>query len=116
MSVLEPDLQTTAGPDVPGHDCPLCPRLVAFRTDNQAGHPDSFNAPVPTFGTRDASLLIVGLAPGLRGAERTGRPSPGIMPAICATQARRQADNQEAAHRARPNVGTGALNQSGCPA
>jgi uracil-DNA glycosylase len=77
MSVLEPDLQTTTGPDAPGRDCPLCPRLVAFRTDNQAEHPDWFNAPVPTFGARDARLLIVGLAPGLRGANRTGRPFTG---------------------------------------
>ncbi len=77
MSVLEPDLQTTTGPDAPGHDCPLCPRLVAFRTDNQGEHPDWFNAPVPTFGARDARLLIVGLAPGLRGANRTGRPFTG---------------------------------------
>jgi uracil-DNA glycosylase len=77
MSVLEPDLQTTTGPDAPGRNCPLCPRLVAFRTDNQAEHPDWFNAPVPTFGARDARLLIVGLAPGLRGANRTGRPFTG---------------------------------------
>src|SRR5580698_9737313 len=77
MSVLEPDLPTTTGPDAPGPDCPLCPRLVAFRTDNQAEHPDWFNGPVPTFGARDARLLIVGLAPGLRGANRTGRPFTG---------------------------------------
>ena len=77
MNVLKPDLQTTTGPDAPGRDCPLCPRLVAFRTDNQAEHPDWFNAPVPTFGARSAHLLIVGLAPGLRGANRTGRPFTG---------------------------------------
>ncbi len=77
MSVREPDLLVTAGPDTPSHDCPRCPRLVAFRTQNRIDHPDWFNAPVPTFGTREARLLIVGLAPGLRGANRTGRPFTG---------------------------------------
>jgi len=61
----------------PDHDCPRCPRLVAFRTENRREHPDWFNAPVPTFGSRGARLLIVGLAPGLRGANRTGRPFTG---------------------------------------
>ncbi len=63
----------------PDHDCPLCPRLVAFRETHRAREPNWFNAPVPTFGPDDAELLIVGLAPGLRGANRTGRPSPAIM-------------------------------------
>jgi len=61
----------------PGHDCPLCPRLAAFRGTWRAQEPDWFNAPVPGFGTADARLLIVGLAPGLRGANRTGRPFTG---------------------------------------
>jgi uracil-DNA glycosylase family 4 len=61
----------------PGHDCPLCPRLVAFREEWRAKQPDWFNGPVPTFGAADARLLIVGLAPGLRGANRTGRPFTG---------------------------------------
>lgn len=59
------------------HDCPLCPRLVAFRHQNRVAHPDWFNAPVPSFGTENARLLIVGLAPGLQGANRTGRPFTG---------------------------------------
>ena len=58
-------------------DCPLCPRLVAFREDNAARFPDWHNAPVPSFGRADARLLVVGLAPGLRGANRTGRPFTG---------------------------------------
>lgn len=62
---------------VPGHDCPLCPRLVAFRQANRASWPDWHNAPVPSFGELDAELLFVGLAPGLRGANRTGRPFTG---------------------------------------
>jgi len=61
----------------PDHDCPRCPRLVAFRDANRAEHADWFNGPVPTFATPDIQLLIVGLAPGLRGANRTGRPFTG---------------------------------------
>ena len=64
-------------PAEPDRDCVLCPRLAAFRFENQAAHPDWFNAPVPSFGEEDARLLIVGLAPGLRGANRTGRPFTG---------------------------------------
>jgi uracil-DNA glycosylase family 4 len=61
----------------PGRDCPRCPRLVAFRETWRAAEPQWFNAPVESFGPRDARLLIVGLAPGLRGANRTGRPFTG---------------------------------------
>ena len=61
----------------PGRDCPRCPRLVAFRQEWRAKEPSWFNAPVPSFGPLDARLLIVGLAPGLRGANRTGRPFTG---------------------------------------
>jgi uracil-DNA glycosylase family 4 len=64
-------------PAAPGSDCPLCPRLAAFRADSRAANPGWFNAPVPSFGGLDARLLIVGLAPGLRGANRTGRPFTG---------------------------------------
>lgn len=61
----------------PPTDCQLCPRLVAFRKQWRIAEPDWHNSPVPTFGDRDARLLIVGLAPGLRGANRTGRPFTG---------------------------------------
>ena len=61
----------------PGRDCPLCPRLAAFRNAWRAKEPEWFNAPVPSFGPADARLLIVGLAPGLQGANRTGRPFTG---------------------------------------
>ena len=61
----------------PGRDCPLCPRLKAFRQDWRRREPGWFNAPVASFGPRGARLLIVGLAPGLRGANRTGRPFTG---------------------------------------
>ena len=61
----------------PGRDCPLCPRLKGFREDWRHREPDWFNAPVASFGPATARLLIVGLAPGLRGANRTGRPFTG---------------------------------------
>ena len=64
-------------PAKPGRDCPLCPRLVAFRENGAQREPGWHNAPVPSFGPIDARLLIVGLAPGLRGANRTGRPFTG---------------------------------------
>jgi uracil-DNA glycosylase family 4 len=58
-------------------DCPLCPRLVGLRTKLRAEHPDWWNAPVPAFGDRNAWLALVGLAPGMWGANRTGRPFTG---------------------------------------
>jgi uracil-DNA glycosylase family 4 len=61
----------------PRSDCPYCPRLTQFRAANAKTYPDYFNAPVPSFGSSDARLLIVGLAPGLKGANRTGRPFTG---------------------------------------
>ena len=61
----------------PPRDCSLCPRLSAFRAANAETYPEFFNAPVPSFGAADARLLIVGLAPGLKGANRTGRPFTG---------------------------------------
>ncbi len=64
-------------PAEPSHDCPLCPRLAAFRAENRKKHPDWFNAPVPCFGPITAPLAIAGLAPGLQGANRTGRPFTG---------------------------------------
>ena len=64
-------------PVEPGYNCELCPRLVAYRTDNRKLKPDWFNGPVPSFGKLNAQLLIVGLAPGLKGANMTGRPFTG---------------------------------------
>jgi uracil-DNA glycosylase len=64
-------------PPEPAKNCPLCPRLVAFRSGNMRAHPDGFNGAVPSFGPSTARLLIVGLAPGLKGANRTGRPFLG---------------------------------------
>jgi uracil-DNA glycosylase len=64
-------------PEEPPTDCPLCPRLAAFRAANREAYPGFHNNPVPSFGPIDAELLIVGLAPGLKGANRTGRPFTG---------------------------------------
>ena len=61
----------------PARDCALCPRLVAYRTANQQANPGWFNAPVPSFGPQGARLLVVGMAPGVKGANRTGRPFTG---------------------------------------
>jgi len=65
------------GPAAPSRDCPLCPRLVAFREAQRAVYSDWHNAPVSSFGDPDPWLAIVGLAPGLKGANRTGRPFTG---------------------------------------
>lgn len=76
---------------MPGRDCPLCPRLVAFRQANREREPEWHNAPVESFGPGNARLLVVGLAPGMRGANRTGRPFTGdgagnlLYPALLAT-------------------------------
>ncbi len=61
----------------PAHNCALCPRLAAYRADNVRAYPGFFNAPVPSFGPVAAGLLVVGMAPGVKGANRTGRPFTG---------------------------------------
>jgi len=61
----------------PPRDCPLCPRLVAYRAQNRAQNPDWWNGPAPSFGDANARLLVAGLAPGRTGANRTGRPFTG---------------------------------------
>lgn len=61
----------------PPRDCPICPRLVAYRRENQAAHPDWWNGPAPSFGDWNGRLMVAGLAPGRTGANRTGRPFTG---------------------------------------
>ena len=63
--------------EAPDHDCQICPRLAEFRAQNREKFPDEFNGPVPSFGDMEAELLIVGLAPGLKGANFSGRPFTG---------------------------------------
>ncbi len=78
--MIEPDVQVDPRgqrrPEPPA-SCSICPRLEAFRRENAASFPEWHNAPVASFGPPDARLLVVGLAPGLRGANRTGRPFTG---------------------------------------
>ena len=72
-----PSIHVSGRSNEPASDCPLCPRLKDYRDANRAQYPHWFNAPVHSFGSTDAQLLIVGLAPGLQGANRTGRPFTG---------------------------------------
>jgi len=77
VQLIQPaDLSPIPEAEAP-RDCPLCPRLVAFRQQCRAEHSDWWNAPVPAFGDPDAWLAIAGLAPGKQGANRTGRPFTG---------------------------------------
>ena len=77
MEFLQPaDLSPIPKAEAP-RDCPLCPRLVRLREELRGEHPDWWNAPVPAFGEQEAWLAIVGLAPGRKGANRTGRPFTG---------------------------------------
>ncbi len=92
-------------PIAPGRDCPLCPRLVAYRQANRAANPEWFNAPVPSFGPLDAELLIVGMAPGVRGANRSGRPFTGDFAGILLYQTLLRFGFAEGLYRAEPDDG-----------
>lgn len=87
----------------PVHDCPLCPRLAQFRDDNRKQHADWFNGPVPDFGAATAALLIVGLAPGLQGANRTGRPFTGDYAGDLLYQTLLEADLATGTYERRPD-------------
>ena len=98
-----------ASPGEPSRNCPRCPRLAAFRDTWRAKEPSWFNAPVPSFGPIDARLLIVGLAPGLQGANRTGRPFTGDYAGVLlyATLGRIRLRQRHirCPHRRRPDAG-----------
>ena len=87
----------------PSPDCRLCPRLAEFRHTQRSAHPEWFNAPVPSFGDEQPELLIVGLAPGLRGANRTGRPFTGDYAGELLYQTLRKFGFAEGAYDARPD-------------
>ena len=74
---MDADSMTLTAIEAPAHDCVACPRLAAYRADNRKANPDWFNGPVPSFGPTSARLLVVGMAPGVKGANRTGRPFTG---------------------------------------
>ena len=98
-------MTVSASAAVPSRDCPLCPRLVAFREIQRAAHSGWFNAPVPSFGDNAAELLIVGLAPGLKGANRTGRPFTGDYAGGLLYQTLRKFGFAEGIYDARPDDG-----------
>ncbi len=89
----------------PDPDCQLCPRLASYRQENRAANPDWFNAPVPGFGPSDARLMIVGMAPGVRGANRTGRPFTGDHAGILLYETLLRFGLAEGTYRADPQDG-----------
>ncbi len=92
------------GPEPP-RDCPICPRLVAYRDENRRAHPDWWNGPAPSFGDADARLLIVGLAPGRNGANRTGRPFTGDFAGVLLYQTLVKSGFARGSYDARPDDG-----------
>jgi len=89
----------------PGRDCPRCPRLVAFRKEWRKKEPEWFNAPVPSFGPVDARVLIVGLAPGVQGANRTGRPFTGDYAGVLLYETLRKFGFASGEYKAHPDDG-----------
>jgi uracil-DNA glycosylase family 4 len=95
---------------VPHSDCALCPRLAGMREDNRTRFPDWHNAPVPAFGELSAALLVVGLAPGLQGANRTGRPFTGDYAGDLLFATLEKYGFAEGSYEARPDDGFRLLN------
>jgi uracil-DNA glycosylase len=94
-----------SAPVVPDRDCGLCPRLRDYRVANRAAHADWHNAPVPSFGGLDARVLVVGLAPGVRGANRTGRPFTGDFAGVLLYQTLPRFGLADGHYGAEPNDG-----------
>jgi uracil-DNA glycosylase family 4 len=92
-------------PAEPPRDCPLCPRLAEFRVQQRMLHPEWFNAPVPRFGDPDAWLAIVGLAPGVQGANRTGRPFTGDFAGVLLYETLAKFGLAQGTYEARPDDG-----------
>ena len=89
----------------PPRDCPLCPRLVAYRAENQRQNPDWFNGPAPSFGDDQARLLVAGLAPGRTGANRTGRPFTGDAAGVMLYETLLKTGFARGTYEARPDDG-----------
>jgi uracil-DNA glycosylase len=87
----------------PPPDCQICPRLASFRAENRKKHPDWFNGAVPAWGDENPRLIIVGLAPGLQGANRTGRPFTGDYAGDLLYQTLGRAGLSSGTYDARPN-------------
>lgn len=94
-----------AVPANPPADCRICPRLSAFRDENRQAHPDWFNGAVPAWGDSNPKLIIVGLAPGLKGANRTGRPFTGDYAGDLLYQTLARAGLSTGTYAARPDDG-----------
>jgi len=97
------ELATRPCPPEAPPDCPLCPRLVAYRAANAAANPSWFNGAAPSFGDPDARLLIVGLAPGRTGANRTGRPFTGDFAGVLLYETLIKTGFATGAYEARPD-------------
>lgn len=95
---------------LPPPHCPLCPRLVAFREANKLKFPHFYNGAVPPFGPFDAQLLVVGLAPGLKGANATGRPFTGDFAGIILYEALTKHGFATGSYQARPDDGFALVN------
>lgn len=89
----------------PPRDCPLCPRLVEYRQENRQAEPTWFNGPAPSFGDPQARLLVVGLAPGRGGANRTGRPFTGDGAGVLLYQTLLKMGFARGEYKARPDDG-----------
>ena len=95
---------STVPPEAP-KDCPLCPRLVAYREENARAEPSWFNGAAPSFGDPAARLVVVGLAPGRNGANRTGRPFTGDYAGELLYGTLKKFGFAEGVYRADPNDG-----------
>lgn len=89
----------------PPRDCPLCPRLVAYRQVNRDAHPEWWNGPAPSFGDPAARLAVVGLAPGRMGANRTGRPFTGDFAGVLLFETLIKQGFAQGSYEARPDDG-----------
>lgn len=101
MSTKTPELAISEPP----RDCPLCPRLVAYRAENHRQNPDWFNGPAPSFGDDQARLLVAGLAPGRTGANRTGRPFTGDAAGVMLYETLLKTGFARGTYEARPDDG-----------
>ena len=104
MPRTEPAEAAAADPE-PRRDCPICPRLVAYRAANRAANPDWWTGPAPSFGDPDARLLVVGLAPGRTGANRTGRPFTGDHAGVLLYETLLKTGFAQGRYEARPDDG-----------
>lgn len=95
---------------LPDSDCRLCPRLARFRDENKEKFPDQFNAPVPGFGPMDAQIVVIGMAPGLRGANFTGRPFTGDYAGDLLYSSLKKFGYAKGVYQARPDDGLELVN------